>query len=59
MSVIEGLALIAILVVALVLVREAARWEKLRQERKRHTVRYYWEGEERFGTFIDVEMGRH
>jgi hypothetical protein len=59
MSVIEGLALIAALVAALLLVREAARWEKLRRERERHTVRYYWEGEERFGTFIDVEMGRH
>jgi|WetSurMetagenome_2_1015567.scaffolds.fasta_scaffold753095_1 hypothetical protein len=59
MPVIDGLALLAVLIVALFLVREVARWEKLRQERKRHTVRYYWEGEERFGTFIDVEMGRH
>ena len=56
MPIIDGLALIAILVVAFFIAREAARWEQLRQERKRHTVRYYWEGEETVGTFVDVGM---
>ena len=40
MSVLDGLTLIGVLLVALVLVREAARWDKLHRERKRHTVRY-------------------
>jgi hypothetical protein len=42
------------LLVALVLVREAARWDHLRRERRRHAVRYYWEREETFGTFVDT-----
>jgi len=40
MSVLDGLALIGVVLVALVLVREAARWDRLRRERKRHIVRY-------------------
>ena len=56
MSVLDGLALIGVLLVALVLVREAARWDRLRRERKRHIVRYYWEREETFGTFVDTAV---
>ena len=54
MSVLDGLMLIGVLLVALVLVREAARWDQLRRERRRHTIRYYWEREETFGTFVDT-----
>ena len=53
MSVLDGLALVGVLLVALVLVREATRW-RLRRERQRHTVRYYWEREETFETFDDT-----
>ena len=49
-----GLPLIGVLLIVLVLVRDAARRDKLRRERKRRTVRYYWQPEETLGTFLDA-----
>lgn len=50
MSVDLGLALIGVLLIVLVLVREAARRYRLRRERKRRIARYYWQPKETFGT---------
>ena len=59
MSVLDGLALVGVLLVALVLVREATRWDRLRRERQRHTVRCYWEREETFETLDDTVVRYH
>jgi hypothetical protein len=49
-------ALIGVLLIVIVLVRETVRWRKGRRDSKRSTQKYYWQLGNTIRTFIDGKV---